>query len=58
VTTRRYESEKAQGDESWLHARITLQPINRDFQPIVLTGAEEGQFQVIAECVEVLTGDS
>jgi hypothetical protein len=35
-----------------------LKPINPDFQPIVLTGAEEGELQVVAELVEVLGGTS
>ncbi len=28
--------------------------VNPDFKPIVLTGADEGQLQVVAEFVEVL----
>jgi len=28
--------------------------VNPDFQPIVLTGQDEGELQVIAELVEVL----
>jgi hypothetical protein len=28
--------------------------VNPDFKPLVLTGADEGQLQVIAEFVEVL----
>lgn len=55
-TVKRYESEKTQDAESWRHARITLRPTNPDFEPIVLTGADEGQVQVIAELVEVLGG--
>ena len=31
-----------------------LKPVNPDFDPIILTGADEGQLQVIAELVEVL----
>ena len=53
-TVKRYESEKTQAGDSWRHAKITLKPLNPDFQPIVLTGAGEGQVQVIAELVEVL----
>ena len=56
-TVKRYKSEKVADGDSWRHTRISLNPINTDFQPIVLTNAEEGQFQVIAEVVEVL-GDS
>ena len=55
-TVKRYESEKAQVGHSWRHERITLKPVNLDFEPIVLTGADEGQLQVIAEFVEVLGG--
>ncbi len=53
-TVKRYESEKAKDDDSWLHAKITLRPVNPEFEPIVLTGADEGQLQVVAECLEVL----
>ncbi len=53
-TVKRYESEKAKDDDSWRHERITLKPINADFEPIMLTGADEGALQVIAELVEVL----
>ena len=55
-TVKRYESEKVKAGDSWRHSKITLKPINPDFQPIVLTGADEGQLQVIAELVEVLSG--
>ena len=53
-TVKRYTSEKAQEGDSWRHERITLEPVNPDFEPIVLTGADEGEFQVIAELVEVV----
>lgn len=53
-TVKRYESEKVKDGDSWRHGRITLKPVNPDFEPIVLTGAEEGELQVVAEFVEVL----
>jgi type I restriction enzyme R subunit len=53
-TVKRYESEKAPVGESWQHTRITLEPSNPDFEPIVLTAADEGQVEVVAELVEVL----
>jgi len=53
-TVKRYESERAKQGDSWRHTRITLKPVNPDFEPIILTGADEGQLQVIAEVVEVL----
>lgn len=55
-TVKRYESEKAAKGDSWRHERITLKPANPDFDPIVLTGADVGELQVIAELVEVLRG--
>jgi SOS-response transcriptional repressor LexA len=57
-TIKRYESEKAQEGDSWRHEKITLKPVNPDFKPIVITGADEGQLQVVAEFVEVLGGGS
>ena len=55
-TVKRYRSEKAKEGDSWRHEKIILEPVNPDFEPIVLTGADEGQLQVIAELVEVLGG--
>ena len=55
-TVKRYKSEKAKEGDTWRHARITLKPVNLDFEPIVLTGSQEGELQVIAELVEVLEG--
>jgi SOS-response transcriptional repressor LexA len=57
-TVKRYESEKTAKGDSWRHERITLKPLNPDFEPIVLTGTDEGELQVIAELVEVLRGES
>ena len=53
-TVKRYQSEKASDGDSWRHEKITLKPVNTDFEPIVMTGADEGQLQVVAEVVEVL----
>lgn len=55
-TVKRYESESVPDGDSWSHARISLKPVNPAFQPIEITDADEGQVQVIAECVEVLSG--
>ena len=57
-TVKRYASEKVTDGESWSHARITLNPVNSDFKPIVLTSTEDGELQVIAELVEVLSADA
>ncbi len=54
-TVKRYESEKAVSDDgTWRHVKVTLKPMNRDFQPIELTCEDEGSVQVIAEVLEVL----
>ena len=57
-TVKRYESEKAADGGSWRHARITLRPNNPEFEPIVLTGADEGEIAVVAELVEVVAVSS
>jgi SOS-response transcriptional repressor LexA len=57
-TVKRYESEKAQAGDSWRHEKITLKPVNPDFKPIILTGADEGQLQVVAEFIEVLGSEA
>ena len=44
------------GSTVWRHEKISLKPVNLDFEPIVLTGADEGELQVIAELVKVLGG--
>ncbi|MCZ7662518.1 MAG: S24 family peptidase [Thermoleophilia bacterium] len=54
-TVKRYESEKeADGRGDWTHKVIRLLPENPDFEPIVLTGIDEGEVSVIAELVDVL----
>ena len=54
-TVKRYQSEKVNApEEIWQHSKITLQPNNPAFEPIVLTGNDEGSVQVVAELVEVL----
>ena len=53
-TVNRYKSEKTTEGDSWRHEKIILEPANPDFQPIVLTGADEDELHVIAELVDVL----
>jgi type I restriction enzyme, R subunit len=54
-TVKRYESEKIEEGASWRHSRIILKPVNRSFQPIEISDADEGDFQVVAELIEVLS---
>ena len=55
-TVERYKGEKATEGDSWRHEKITLEPVNPDFEPIVFTGADDGELEVIAEQVEMLGG--
>ena len=55
-TVKRYKSQKAIEGDSWRHEKIALEPVNPDFESIVLTGADKNELQVIAELVEVLGG--
>lgn len=55
-TVKRYESEKTRAGDSWRHEKITLKPVNPDFEPIVLVGTDEGELRVVAELVAVLGG--
>lgn len=57
-TVKRYRSSKlisADGDEgAWRHQQITLEPLNPQYEPLVLTPKDEGDFRVVAEFVSVL----
>ena len=53
-TVKRYRSRKATDGDTWRHAEIVLEPLNPNFEPIVLADADEGELRVIAECLEVL----
>ncbi|MCO6465093.1 MAG: DEAD/DEAH box helicase family protein [Bradyrhizobiaceae bacterium] len=53
-TVKRYESEKEVEEDSWRHTKITLKPMNPEFDPIVLVDVEEDALHVVAELVEVL----
>jgi DUF2075 family protein len=54
-TVKRYRSKRlVQEDGTWQHEEITLEPLNREFQPIVLTAKEEGDVVLAAEFVGTL----
>ncbi len=57
-TVKRYKSDKVADGDSWCHEKITLEPLNPDFEAIVLTDGEQASVQVIAELVEVLSEES
>ena len=52
---KRYSSEKVvEEDGSWHHERITLSPLNREYEPIVIDADNGEDFKVIAEFLKVL----
>ena len=56
---KRYRSEKKAGpDGSWTHSRISLEPLNPAFKPLVLENVDEGEVAVVAELAEVLGAGS
>ncbi len=53
-TVKRYQSEKAQREDgTWSHERITLEPLNPEFESLTLDPEEE-KFRIVAEFVRVL----
>jgi SOS-response transcriptional repressor LexA len=53
-TVKRYQSQKAQREDgSWSHEKITLEPLNPEFESWTLDPEEE-RFRIVAEFVRVL----
>lgn len=49
-TVKRYSSVKTVGEGGeWRHRRITLSPLNPDYEPIILEPRDESDFRVLAE---------
>lgn len=54
-TVKRYRSVKLlREDGTWQHEKITLEPLNEEFRPIILTSTMEGDVEVAAEFVKAL----
>ena len=53
-TVKRYRSRKTEDENGWRHVEITLEPLNPDFDPIMIASDEEAGIGVVAELVEVL----
>ena len=56
-TVKRYRSERTTDEGGWRHVRITLEPINPEFQPIELTADGEDSVTVVAELIEVIDAE-
>ncbi len=52
-TVKRYQSAKRTVDGE-IVGTVELQPLNREFEPIILTNVEDGEIAVIGELVQVL----
>ena len=54
-TVKKYRSEKKlEQDGTWRHEKIVLEPLNKEYEPIILPKCLEGEFKIIAEFVAVL----
>ena len=53
-TVERYKSRNAKEVDSWPHEEIILDPFNRDFKQMAITGADGDE--VSAELLQVLEG--
>lgn len=57
-TVKRYRSTKTENEDGWRHTKITLEPINSDYNSIELTTDDENSVAVIAELIDVLGQDA
>ena len=54
-TVKKYTSKKKhRADETWEHEEIVLLPVNKAYEPIVISSEQAADFKVIAEFIEVL----
>ncbi len=53
-TVKRYRSSKREDERGWRHVKITLEPVNPDFEPIVIAADDEAEVEIVAEVVRVL----
>ena len=53
-TVKRYRSKKTEDDHGWRCVEVSLEPMNNDFHPIILTTDNEAGIKVLAELVQVV----
>jgi len=54
-TVKRYRSEKRyEKDGAWFHEKIILEPLNKNYEEIVIRNCAEGEFKVIGDLLSVL----
>lgn len=56
-TVKRYVRDEAAETKLFGEKAISLKPANSDFEPIVLSGDDEGELRIVAEFLEVLDGE-
>ena len=54
VTVKRYRSKKTEDENGWRCVEVTLEPINKEFDPIILTTDNEAGIGVLAELLQVV----
>jgi uncharacterized protein len=54
-TIKKYHSEKKYNDDgSWEHGRIVLEPINKEYEPIIISKDYAEDFKIIAEFIDIV----
>lgn len=53
-TVKRYESEKVEDEGGWRHVRVSLRPLNPEFDPIEITANDDADVTVRGEFVAVV----
>ena len=53
-TVRRYRSRKTEDENGWRHVEIRLEPVNHEFEPIMISADDEADVEVLAEMSRVL----
>lgn len=52
-TIKKYHSEKIANEDGWMHSKITLSPLNSNYNPIIISAeeAEEDEFKIYGEFI-------
>ena len=53
-TLKRYRSRKTEDENGWRHVEVVLEPLNLDFDAIVIAADDEASVEVVAELVQVV----
>ena len=54
-TVKRYRSKKTEDENAWRYVEIRLEPLNTDFDAILLSTEDEAVIEIMAELVEVIS---